>query len=64
MGKRFIYLTPIDLFTEELVEKTGVLMMSASVFDLAGHYFRIGFGRKNLPEVLDRFEKYLVARAN
>lgn len=54
---------PIDSFAEELVEQTGVLIMPASVFDLAGNYFRIGFGRKNLPEVLDRFEKYLVSRA-
>lgn len=55
---------PVDTFAEELVADTGVLIMPASVFDLSGRYFRIGFGRKNLPEVLDRFENYLVSKDN
>jgi aspartate/methionine/tyrosine aminotransferase len=49
----------IDQFTEKLVEETGVLIMPATVFDYPGNFFRIGFGRKNMPEVLTRFEKFL-----
>lgn len=54
----------IDEFTEQLVEKAGVLIMPASVFDLPGNFFRIGFGRRNMPEVLNRFEQFLVHYEN
>jgi aspartate/methionine/tyrosine aminotransferase len=50
---------PIQKFMEELVEKTGVLIMPSPVFDLPGNYFRIGFGRKNMAEALERFERFL-----
>lgn len=49
----------IDSFTEELIEKAGILVMPGSVLDLPGPYFRIGFGRKNMPEVLHRFDEFL-----
>lgn len=50
---------PIEQFTEQLVEKTGVLIMPGTIFAVAGNFFRIGFGRKDMPEVLERFEQYL-----
>jgi len=49
----------VDVFTEQLVKETGVLIMPASVFDDSGNFFRIGFGRKNMPEVLKKFEHFL-----
>lgn len=49
----------IEKFAEELVEKMGVLIMPGSVFDLPGNFFRIGFGKKNMKEVLSRFEQFL-----
>ncbi len=52
---------PIDRFVEELVKKTGVLIIPATVFDLPGNFFRIGFGRSNMPAVLNRFEEFLIA---
>lgn len=51
---------PIEDFTVNLVKECGVLIMPASQFDYAGNFFRIGFGRKNMPEVLLRFEEYLI----
>jgi aspartate/methionine/tyrosine aminotransferase len=54
----------IDDFTEQLVEKTGVLIMPASIFDFPGNFFRIGFGRKNMPDVLNRFEQFLISYEN
>jgi len=50
---------PIETFAEELVKKEGVLIMPGSVFDLPGNFFRIGFGKKNMPEILERFEQFL-----
>lgn len=49
----------IEKFSEELVEKMGVLIMPGNVFDLPGNFFRIGFGKKNMIEALDRFEQFL-----
>lgn len=55
-------LLPVSVveFMEQLVEKAGVLIMPASVFDFSGNFFRIGFGRRNMPEVLHRFEQFLI----
>ena len=51
---------PVDDFFKVLLEKTGVLIMPASVIKMRDNAFRIGFGRRNMPEVLDKLEKYLV----
>lgn len=51
----------IEDFTKELASKAGVLVMPASCFNLSGNYFRIGFGKKNMPEILARFESFLRA---
>lgn len=50
---------PVERFAEELERSQGVLIMPGSVFDLPGNYFRIGFGKKNMPDILKRFESYL-----
>jgi aspartate/methionine/tyrosine aminotransferase len=49
---------PIDRFAEDLVRDTGVLLMPGSVFGDGDNHFRIGFGRTNLPQALERFETY------
>jgi aspartate/methionine/tyrosine aminotransferase len=49
----------IEKFSEELVEKMGVLIMPGNVFDLPGNFFRVGFGKKSMVEALDRFEQFL-----
>ena len=50
---------PIDKLVEEMAAKAGVLVMPGSVFDFPGNYFRIGYGRKNMPEALEHFEKFV-----
>lgn len=52
----------VDGFARELVETTGVLVMPGSVFDHAGPHFRIGFGRRNLPEALRGLDDFLAGR--
>jgi aspartate/methionine/tyrosine aminotransferase len=49
----------IEAFVERSVSEAGVLIMPESVFETQGNFFRIGFGRKNMPEVLQRFEAFL-----
>ncbi len=49
----------VELFAEKVLEKSGILLMPGSCFDLPGNYFRVGLGRVNMPFVLDRFEQFL-----
>lgn len=46
-------------FCSDLIQKSGVLLAPGYLFDFRGPHFRIGFGRKNLPQVLEQFEQYL-----
>jgi len=48
--------TPVDEFAESLVREQGVLVMPGSVFGLPGNFFRIGFGKRSMPSILERFE--------
>lgn len=48
-----------DTFCHELVTRAGVLLLPGSLFDDTGNHFRIGFGRKNMPEALARLESFL-----
>jgi aspartate/methionine/tyrosine aminotransferase len=48
----------IDDWAAGLVETEGVLLLPGSQFGYPGNHFRIGFGRTDLPEALDRLEAY------
>ena len=43
------------------VEEAGIMLAPATLFGLDDHHVRIGFGRENLPAVLERFEAFLAA---
>ncbi len=45
----------------DLVEKKGVLLLPGKLYDFGDKFFRVGYGRKNLPTCLDRFEEYIMA---
>jgi len=49
---------PVDRFTEDLVRDTGVLILPGTLFDDGGNHFRLGFGRNNMPQALERLESY------
>jgi aspartate/methionine/tyrosine aminotransferase len=50
---------PIERFAAELVDSEGVLILPGSVFEVPGDYFRIGFGREDMPVALERFGRFL-----
>jgi aspartate/methionine/tyrosine aminotransferase len=52
----------IDDFARALVDEEGVLLLPGSVYGHAGNHFRIGFGRRNMPEALARLERFARAR--
>jgi aspartate/methionine/tyrosine aminotransferase len=49
------YLSAHD-FCVRLIERTGVLLLPGTLPDYGDANFRIGFGRKNLPQILPIFE--------
>jgi len=51
----------IDDFCARLVEMEGVLLLPGSRFEHAGNHFRIGFGRTDMPEALERFEHFVTS---
>jgi aspartate/methionine/tyrosine aminotransferase len=48
-----------DRFCADLAAKAGVLLVPGTLFGKYPGAFRIGFGRKNLPEALSHLEKYI-----
>jgi aspartate/methionine/tyrosine aminotransferase len=50
-----------DAFCEQLLDQTGVMLLPASVLGYPGNHVRIGFGRKDMPEVLARLDRFLLS---
>ncbi len=44
----------VDEFCDRLVMKAGVLLLPGSVYDDTGNHFRLGLGRKNLPQAVEQ----------
>jgi len=49
----------VDEFCSDLLNKTGVLLLPGTIYKSGQNSFRIGFGRRNLPESLEKFEEYI-----
>jgi aspartate/methionine/tyrosine aminotransferase len=49
----------VEQFCQELLDKQGVMIVPGSLFDHPGNHFRVGLGRKNLPQALGMVAKYL-----
>jgi aspartate/methionine/tyrosine aminotransferase len=52
----------IEEFAREFVERESVLILPGSIYEHPGNHFRIGFGRRNMPEALGRLERFAGAR--
>lgn len=51
--------TPVAEFTTALARKKGVLFLPDHIFDIDDNRFRVGLGRTNLPQALERLDEYL-----
>jgi aspartate/methionine/tyrosine aminotransferase len=49
----------VEAFCTELLQKAGVLLLPGTLYGNGLNAFRVGFGRKNVPEVLQKFDAYL-----
>jgi aspartate/methionine/tyrosine aminotransferase len=50
---------PVEQFCQDVLEKQGVMIVPGSLFDFHGNHFRVGLGRRNLPEALAHVDEYL-----
>jgi len=46
-------------FAERLVKETGIMILPSELFEYGNSHTRIGFGRKNMPDILSILEDYL-----
>lgn len=46
-------------FTKALVEQQGVMLLPSTTYHFGDQHFRVGFGRKNMPDALARLEVFL-----
>lgn len=49
----------IQELCHELIDQKGLMLLGAHHFDFDGPYFRVGFARENLPEVLEVLRTFL-----
>ncbi len=49
----------VQAFCTDLMEKAGILLLPGTLYKEGSNAFRVGFGRKNVPEVLEKFDAYL-----
>ena len=49
----------VEEFCDLLVKKAGVLLLPGSMYDDLRNHFRLGLGRQNLPQAVQRLEMYL-----
>jgi aspartate/methionine/tyrosine aminotransferase len=54
----------VEGFCHELVTQAGVLLLPGTIYDDPRDHFRVGFGRKNLPQAVSRLEDFLSHRKN
>jgi len=53
---------PVSVFAEKLVKSTGIMLLPSETFEYGKCHARIGFGRKNMPEMLSVFGHYIRER--
>lgn len=49
----------IEEFCDELVMKAGVMLLPGTMYDESNNHFRLGLGRKNLPQAVERLKEFL-----
>lgn len=49
-------------FCQQVVQETGIMLLPSAVYDYDNKHFRVGFGRDNMPETLNKLEDYINKR--
>jgi aspartate/methionine/tyrosine aminotransferase len=56
---RLLFAEDAEGFCLDLIEKEGVLLAPGNQFNYSNRFVRFGFGRRNMPEALQKLENYL-----
>ncbi len=56
---RWLGAASLDALCQRALDEQGLLIVPGSLFDLPGNHFRVGLGRRNLPQVLEHFDELL-----
>jgi len=49
----------VEDFAEDLRKRKGVLLLPGNCYSYGDKHFRLGFGRKNMPEAVQKLQEYL-----
>ena len=49
----------VEIFCDTLVKQAGVLLLPDLMYDDSTNHFRLGLGRRNLPQAVERLEEFL-----
>ncbi|MCH9625926.1 MAG: Capreomycidine synthase [Chlamydiales bacterium] len=55
---------PIEKIADDLLQQFGVLILPGCIYDDKSNHFRISFGRKSLPQALERFVQFIERNKN
>ena len=50
----------IEDFCDKVVREAGVLLLPGTMYEDTGNHFRVGLGRKNLPQAVERLDEFLI----
>jgi aspartate/methionine/tyrosine aminotransferase len=50
---------PIEKIADDLLQQFGVLILPGTIYDDSANHFRVSFGRKSLPQALERFVQFI-----
>jgi aspartate/methionine/tyrosine aminotransferase len=59
---RWVADTPVEQFCQAVLDHQNVMIVPGSIFDYPGNHFRLGLGRQNFAEALQRVSDYLMSR--
>jgi aspartate/methionine/tyrosine aminotransferase len=51
-------------FCQQVIEEANILLLPSTVYDYDRRHFRLGFGRENMPQALEKLGEYLDANLN
>lgn len=50
-------------FCQKVVKEANIMLLPSTVYDFDDKHFRLGFGRENMPEALEKFREYLKSKS-
>ncbi len=56
---RILFEEETSSFCGRVVKEADIMLLPSTVYDYDNYHFRIGFGRENMPEALEKFEDYI-----